>query len=314
MRTLPVTACLLAMTGDAVAGPEAVELLRKCQAGSAAHCKELDATMAKPEVKKVIAGIEHKCEKKQDQTACAQFAVFLSQGIGVPNDFARATKLATRACKRNDALGCLTLGTIQQPVDAKAALVSYERACTLKNAIACHQVGILHQLGLGTAQDNAKAAPFYKRACDANHVPACYELGRFAFNGTGIAKNVVQAGQLFGIGCKAAHALSCHDLGYIYEAGIGIRADLAKAHLLYERACDLQDSACFNLAVWYQRDDANRDLEKAMPLHERACNGGEMKSCVNLAVLLRLNGGDKTRAAKLIERACKGGLASACSM
>ncbi|MDQ3341778.1 MAG: sel1 repeat family protein [Myxococcota bacterium] len=312
MRAAILVTILIITVAPANAGPALLALHERCTAGNKAACDEMDKMLATPEIKKWVASLETKCEKKKDDKACAQFGLLLSQGIAVPHDVARATKLLTSGCQRNNEVACYGLGALQQQVDPKLALETYTRACTLRSWIACYQTGVLHQVGVGTAKDEAKSAPFHRRACDeGKHTSACYELGRFYYRGTGVAQNPREAAHLFTLGCNVGHAWSCQDLGYLYESGSGVDAkDDARAVALYEKACKLSDPACINLAIRYGRGP-KRDLAKALPLYERACNGGEHKACVNLGLLLREQG-DEARAMQFFAKACKGGVTSAC--
>jgi len=80
----------------------------------------------------------------------------------------------------------------------------------------------------------------------------------------------------------------CLNLGIIYQYGKGVTTDLDKAVRLYQKACDGGEAeGCFNLgSAYFNGDGVARDIDKAMKLFQKACDGGDMEGC---NVLQRFN-------------------------
>ncbi len=108
---------------------------------------------------------------------------------------------------------------------------------------------------------------------------------------------------------------ACGNLGLAYGIGLGVAPNHRKAVELLDRGCKYKPEHCRNLAAVMLDGDA-AERERAVPMMEKLCDGGELPSCMNLGVLL-VNGAivakDASRAAGLFERACDGGVAPACS-
>jgi TPR repeat protein len=76
-----------------------------------------------------------------------------------------ARKWAESSCNNNFALGCLTLGEVEQK-EAKETFPSFEKACDLENSIGCFR------FAQSIEQSNkAKAMSFYRRSCEAAKEP-----------------------------------------------------------------------------------------------------------------------------------------------
>jgi TPR repeat protein len=118
----------------------------------------------------------------------------------------------------------------------------------------------------------------------------------------------------FAKGCEGGSASACGNLGsrLLMRDKKGAMAALQKACLQgHAHSCRVAAAEVF----------AGRGVEKnetkAIALYGAGCNGGDLQSCVDLAVIY--SGAAKTvppdskKALFLFERACNGGLASACS-
>jgi TPR repeat protein len=69
-------------------------------------------------------------------------------------------------------------------------------------------------------------------------------------------------------------------------------------------------------SMYYAAQGVERDLARAVSLHERACEGGELVGCESLGVMYENGAGvllDYPRAANLYQEACGGGLPSSCN-
>lgn len=119
--------------------------------------------------------------------------------------------------------------------------------------------------------------------------------------------------------CRDGVMRACNELGARYLAGEGVPRDPARARQLFERACEGGEiGACFNLAHLFHTgaEGVSVDLALAARYYDRACTGNDMGACSNLGVLYRQGQGverDPAHAARLYQRACDGGLMDACN-
>jgi uncharacterized protein len=61
------------------------------------------------------------------------------------------------------------------------------------DAGAQYKLGLVYDVGVGAAQDLAKAAQWYQRAADQGHVAAQFNLGLMYACGRGVSRDLVQA-------------------------------------------------------------------------------------------------------------------------
>jgi len=69
--------------------------------------------------------------------------------------------------------------------------------------------------------------------------------------------------------------------GLLYEQGTGVGQNAAKAAALYQKACDGgQMRGCVNLGFLYEQGTGvSQDAAKAAALYHKACDGGERQAC-----------------------------------
>jgi TPR repeat protein len=96
------------------------------------------------------------------------------------------------------------------------AIPLYDRACSSGNMIACHQLGMIYDLGHGVPKDEPRAVALVTKACDGNDAEACRLLGDTYYNGRDLPKNTPKAVELLARGCELGATNSCGDLGTIY--------------------------------------------------------------------------------------------------
>lgn len=80
----------------------------------------------------------------------------------------------------------------------KEAVVHFKEAAEVNHPAAFFNLGICHEMGLGTDQSFQKAAEMYKKASDLGHATAMYNLGVFYVHGWGgLEPDVNRARELF---------------------------------------------------------------------------------------------------------------------
>jgi TPR repeat protein len=114
--------------------------------------------------------------------------------------------------------------------------------------------------------------------------------------------------------CDRGHAGSCGALGAIFQ---GRTHEYTKALAALKKGCDGGDvRSCVNLGdMTLDGVGTKADPAAAAPLFDRGCTSGDAIGCARLGFLYRAGNGvahDDARAAKLLRKACDGGQARAC--
>jgi TPR repeat protein len=92
-----------------------------------------------------------------------------------------------------------------------------------------------------------------------------------------------------------------------------------EARPLFQKACDGGDMVgCFDLALLYDNGDGgSQDYSQARTLYQRSCDGGDMNACFGLGSIYALSQGvseDFFQARTFDQKACDGGVMGACFM
>jgi hypothetical protein len=112
---------------------------------------------------------------------------------------------------------------------------------------------------------------------------------------------------------------ACSTLGYLAKYGKGFAKDPARATSYSERACNGGDLlGCVNLANWIDETPTAKkeEVDRAFSLLQRACDGSERSGCAFLGYMYERGRGatkDQTRAVNLYRRSCDQGYPMACS-
>jgi len=123
-------------------------------------------------------------------------------------------------------------GMAGQPPDMPRALALFTEAAEAGFAYAHGDLGRMHELGLGTPIDYAKAADHYARA--EGNVEATVDLGALYLRGDGVAEDGARARELFKQAADQGHARGATALAQMYDFGLsGTEPDHALAHQLY---------------------------------------------------------------------------------
>ncbi len=328
---------------------------RACKAGQADACARLAAVLEKGgAVTQDLATAAALYGKSCDGghfAGCGGLARMHEQGTGVARDpahaktlYERAVALEVSACDRGDAQDCIELGLFYREgthglaKDTAQALRLNERACSLGEPAGCYQASyLLGQATPGLTLDTKRAQSFVDRAqalivsqCDAGVIDACHTLmtpaadykaclagdpdacwrvGRTYVPDTPERPgDYTRAMHFFLKGCEIS-AEHCVPAGELYAEGRGVPADVKRAAELFGRACDGGDlGGCFELARLYESGTGvPRDPARAATLYERMC-AADSYGCTRLAGLLLAGQGvqkDAARGVTLAERACR---------
>jgi TPR repeat protein len=153
---------------------------RACTAGSGLSCYNVavstrDGTFgATKDTKAAFALFEKGCTVGF-AAACTEQAMALYDGIGATKDRAKATTIATRACEAK-AVQCYFLAELQQKAKKlPEARALYDKACGAGSAVACHNIGVMLEKGIGGAKDETRSNDAYQKACSLGISDDCSE-------------------------------------------------------------------------------------------------------------------------------------------
>jgi uncharacterized protein len=114
------------------------------------------------------------------------------------------------------------------------------------------ELGLLYEKGLGTTQDEKKAAYWLTEAAQKGDADSQNNLGYLYFNGHGVAQDYAQALKWFQKAADQGLASAQSNLGLIYGAGLGLSKDYPKALECFKKAAGQDDlDAQVNLGMMY---------------------------------------------------------------
>jgi hypothetical protein len=168
----------------------------------------------------------------------------------------------------------------------------------------------------------ARALATLQRGCSLGDADACADIGVLLLDGAeGIERNVPAALGMLDAACAHGSPRGCRHLGEVLVVGVdGQRPETARAVALFERACQRENAAgCRDLGEMYARGlGVGRDPSRAEALWDRACRWGDGRACDDLGSALLASGAEgeglpsrqrgvtpvAAHAASLYERAC----------
>ena len=164
----------------------AAELYRRgCEDGEGAGCYRLANLHAIgkefPKDEQRIASLLTQSCDLGSMPSCIWLAVKLKSGNGVPKDFQKALTLHRLACSRRG--GCAgvaiwLLGTDEHGIPRKEAEAEALAVLTFgcnetEDALDCHQLAWVHDLGVGVPKNPARAKEMAQKACDLGERSSC---------------------------------------------------------------------------------------------------------------------------------------------
>jgi hypothetical protein len=191
-------------------------------------------------------------------------------GGGAARDQPRSRALLKRACDAGDDLACAQVAMLLfyglgGPRDPAEAALMAQTACDAGEASGCAYLGLAYDLGLGADEDVNRAYMLYDRACTLNRY-LCAEFGFFAS-----MRRLGDHWRPYGKACGDTRKRpygppdTCpvvDDILLFCDAGV-------------LRSCGI----AAGILHWFDRDD------RARPLAQRACDGGDPQACRQLDVI-----------------------------
>lgn len=191
----------------------AIELMDKaCTADASQGCVALGEWLGTRE-----AGRDHaRAAKAFDracqagvQEGCAHLATSYAEGLGVPQDVARAESLASSACGEGALDACGLLGSMFRDRAPARAVGYFTKACEAGHTWSCTQAAIHHLGGLGVPRSTPKAASLFTKACESGDGWACNHLAELMQYGGLGAPDPRKAAVLRKKACAAGYEPAC---------------------------------------------------------------------------------------------------------
>jgi TPR repeat protein len=192
------------------------------------------------------------------------------------------------------------------------------KKCDAGVGAACNTAGVFYRTGKGgTAVDETRAASFYQRACDLKNAWGCTNLGELYTSGHGVARDEARAAGLLKQGCDLKNAQACSDLGLLYSEGHGVEKDGPRSVALFEQACNAGNAVGCRALGWHVAagNGVTQDPVRAAALFQQACDGGEATGCGALGDVLVRGVGvavDRAKGIAYLHKSCDGGSQFGC--
>ena len=246
-----------------------------------------------------------------DMDACADVGSDYLGGKGTPPDRARGLSLLQRACDGGDLnYGCYNLGAeYANHGDLKTGLTFWTKGCSesstnprddSQNVFAaednCGQAfHVYAEGGRSIVKDAAQALEVAKNWClaDGTH---CLDIGDLYRSDTGdlikygisVSPDLGQAVAFYRKACAGRpangnDAIACLDLKQMNATDNGIAHDYAQALTIDRKQCTSNGSLCTDLGIMYENGlGVPADVNKAIELYTKACNGKAPSACTAL--------------------------------
>jgi TPR repeat protein len=153
----------------------------------------------------------------------------------VPQDLAQATRLQEKACRLRDAAGCYNLGRAwlrgrNGDTNEAEGIELLLKACRLGDQDGCDEA--------------PTAVAELRRKCEASP-KSCNNLGYLMESGQGMAVDLDGAATQYRKACAAGDGVGCFNLGELQRDGKGMKRDLAAARASFALACKrAHDGGC----------------------------------------------------------------------
>lgn len=117
------------------------------------------------------------------------------------------------------------------------AVPALEASCAEKQTTSCVSLGSLYEGGFGVTRDRRKAASFYKSACDLSDKAGCARHAFLEAMGLGVAQNEARATKTLETLCAAKVPEGCVGLAQVLRR-TGFAVDRERANSLLKSTCD----------------------------------------------------------------------------
>ncbi|WP_226997708.1 tetratricopeptide repeat protein, partial [Helicobacter pylori] len=185
--------------------------------------------------------------------------IFLGITIYTDKNFTRAKEYFEKACKLNDADGCIILReAYSKAIASKNARESIEKAlehtatakaCKSNDAEKCKDLAEFYL----NANDLKKTLEYHSKACKLNNAEGCMLSATFYNDMIKGLKKDKKDLEYYSKACELNYGDGCAILGDIYHNGEGVAKDLKKAFGYYSKACELNEALTCTLVGEFYR-------------------------------------------------------------
>lgn len=197
-------------------------------------------------------------------------------------EYSKALHLYDKACKKENLKACMFLADIYKKgtivgADNSKSSEYYKKSffladiyCQKNSKDACKTLSYLYENGLGIDIDVIKADEASSKACDLGDAASCYYQARIN------ADNITAFVSYTDKACQNNLAYACLVLGNTYLTGFNesmaeINKDIEKGILYLNKACEMNNEICANLAdIYISGDDLTQDYNTAVTYYETA--------------------------------------------
>ncbi len=276
----------------------AVYYRKACELGAAAGCDAyVDMILngrADGSVKESPDAFDAACEERESKRACSVLGQALIVGVDVPRNAERGRELLHRACtdERSEPVACANLAVSYEEGlggdrDRTEASQYYRWACAGGHAESCMRRGDLLQSDVGVRRDDHEALNMYERACAEGLAAACRKGAVIPHEGTYVTKDLERAAGLYAKACEMGDGSGCFGLGQVLEAGVGGTPDMQGARIAYEDALErgaVEAKSSLSRLLW-NGYGGKKDKGRARKLASEACRNGDNPACQGPAAL-----------------------------
>ena len=233
-------------------------------------------------------------ESANEGIALAQISLadMYVKGLGVPQDWKRATAWFLKAAQGGDPLaqqdiGCVYLHGIGVDRDFKQAFDWLSKAAGKDFIPAQYGLGRMYFHGQGVDRDVKQAFEWVSKAAGKDFIPAQYGLGLMYFHGHGVDRNFKQAFDWHSKAAAQGHSAAQYGLGLMYFHGQGVDRDVKQAFEWISKAAEQGfGPAQYELGLMYFYGHGNKqDRKKAMEWHLKAAAQGNDKARYHLGMM-----------------------------
>jgi hypothetical protein len=109
--------------------------------------------------------------------SCYHLGLIYDFGLGVTQEFSRASAFYTKSCNAGNGAACYHLGMLPQSqpggCNSRAVMLNLSRSCDMGIATSCSMVGYSYIHGCGVAKDTEKGRQLLSRGCSLGDHNAC---------------------------------------------------------------------------------------------------------------------------------------------
>jgi uncharacterized protein len=204
-----------------------------------------------------------------------------------------AFSLATKRAMENDdpksmtLLGELYANGLGVPEDIAKASKWYELAAARGDPNAMFALAIFSIKGQGVPRDRDKSAKWLAAAAKLDHPIAAYDLALLYMEGELFPQDFTRAAELMRIAADAGNPQAQYALGTLYKQGRGVPKDMREAVKLFARAAigDQADAETEYAIALFNGDGVERNQKLAVALFHQAALKGNPIAQDRLAVI-----------------------------